>query len=99
MTEIIAEIGINHNGLMWKAMQMIRDAAAGGCKTVKFQCHIVKDEYHPSARAIIPANADEDILTMMERCSFDEGQERDLKTYAETLGMEYLCTPTTQMAP
>lgn len=98
MTEIIAEIGINHNGLFWKAMQMIRDAAAAGCKTVKFQCHVTADEYHPSARSIIPANSDEDILTMMERCSFDEGQERDLKTYAETLGMEYLCTPFSRAA-
>jgi N-acetylneuraminate synthase len=37
MTELIAEIGINHNGSTKIAMQLIDIAAASGCSWVKFQ--------------------------------------------------------------
>ena len=98
LCEVIAEIGINHNGVYWKTRQMIRDAAAAGCKCVKFQCHVVEDEYIPLAREIIPANATENIYDMMERCSFSEEDERDLKARTEELGMQYLCTPFSRAA-
>ena len=41
---VIAEIGINHDGEIEKAIQMVDDAKNSGCKCVKFQCHIVEDE-------------------------------------------------------
>ena len=98
MTIIIAEIGINHEGDMDKAFQMIGDAYDAGCKVVKFQCHIVEDEYIPLARNIIPANAKENIYDMMKRCSLTEEQEASLKQFTEELGMTYLCTPFSRAA-
>jgi len=98
MTLVIAEIGINHNGDIFKARQMIRDVAKAGCPVVKFQSHVVEDEYIPAARDIVPANADENIYDMMKRCSFTEAQERGLKQYTEELGMTYLCTPFSRAA-
>jgi len=38
---VIAEIGINHEGEMDKAIQMIMDAATAGCEVCKFQSHAV----------------------------------------------------------
>jgi len=90
---IIAEIGINHNGDIDKAFRMIGDACDAGCRVVKFQSHIPGDEMVPLARDITPANADENIFDMMDRCSFTEEQETALKDYTERLGMTYLCTP------
>ena len=98
MALVIAEIGINHDGDMFKARRMLRDVAASGCKVAKFQCHVVEDEYVPCAREIVPSNANENIYDMMQRCSFTEAQERSLKHYAEELGLEYLSTPFSRAA-
>jgi N-acetylneuraminate synthase len=43
--EIIAEIGINHNGDVKLAKQMIDVAAASGCDYVKFQKRTVSEVY------------------------------------------------------
>lgn len=90
---VIAEIGINHGGNFEKATQMITDAANVGCKCVKFQCHVVDDEYIPIARDIVPTNATENIYDMMARCSFEEWEEVMLKEMTELDGMQYLSTP------
>jgi len=45
---IIAEVGINHEGEVEKAIQMIDAAAAAGADCVKFQCHITEAEMIPT---------------------------------------------------
>jgi len=45
MTYIIAEIGINHNGDMKLAKQLMRTAAKAGCNAVKFQKRTIEDVY------------------------------------------------------
>ena len=91
--EIIAEIGINHEGDIYKAVRMIHDAHEAGATCVKFQSHVVQDEYVEAAKEIVPGNANESIWNIMERCAFSETQERALKKETEKLGMLYLCTP------
>jgi len=39
---VIAEIGINHEGSLEKAIRMVDDAAAAGCECVKFQSHVIE---------------------------------------------------------
>jgi len=95
---VIAEIGINHEGDPGKARRMIDDAAAAGCECVKFQCHVIEDEYVPAAGQVIPGNAKESILDIMRRCAFDERTERELKAYAEGRGLIYLSTPFSRAA-
>jgi len=90
---VIAEIGINHEGDPAKARRMIDDAAAAGCECVKFQSHVIEDEYVPAAGKVIPGNAKESILEIMRRCAFDEPTERELKAYTESKGLIYLSTP------
>jgi sialic acid synthase SpsE len=81
---VIAEIGINHEGDVEKAVRMIDDAAAVGCECVKFQTHVVEDEMVPNA--VVPANARESIWDIMSRCALSEDQEARLKGLQNRLG-------------
>lgn len=93
---IVAEIGINHNGNFEKALQMIDDAAEAGAECVKFQCHILEEEMIPNE--IVPDNADETIWNLIERCQFDEEQERRLQDRVQEHGMIFLSTPFSRAA-
>lgn len=93
---IIAEIGINHEGSLEKARQMVWDAWKAGCECVKFQCHVIEDEMIPNM--VVPGNATESIWDIMERCALSEEEERKLKQLAESLGMIYLSTPFSRAA-
>lgn len=95
---VIAEIGINHEGDMRKALQMIDDAYEAGAECVKFQRHVLADEMTSAARKVIPGNATESIWDIMERCALTLDNHRELKRYAESLGMIYLCTPFSRAA-
>ncbi|MCX5695192.1 MAG: N-acetylneuraminate synthase family protein [Candidatus Omnitrophica bacterium] len=88
---VIAEIGINHEGSFAKAIKMIDDAARVGCECVKFQVHVIADEMIPNE--VIPANAQESIWEIMNRCKLSEEEDRELKKYVEAKGMVYLSTP------
>ena len=90
---VIAEIGINHEGDMTKAIKMIYDAYYAGCECVKFQCHIASEEMTSDAKNIIPSNCEKSIYEVIDDCSFSEEQEIELKNIVEKLGMIYLCTP------
>lgn len=93
---VIAEIGINHEGSIEKAMRMVEDAHAAGCGCVKFQSHVIEDEMIPNN--VIPGNATESIWDIMKRCALTEEEEIKLKAYVESLGMVYLCTPFSRAA-
>ena len=93
---VIAEIGINHEGIFEKAIQMVNDAHAVGCECVKFQSHVVEDEMIPND--VVPGNTTETIWDIMVRCALSEEEEVKLKRYVESLGMIYLCTPFSRAA-
>lgn len=93
---VIAEVGINHEGDIRKALRMVEDAAAVGCECVKFQSHVVDDEMIPND--VIPGNAAESIWDIMARCALSEDEERELKAAVESRGMIYLCTPFSRAA-
>lgn len=89
---IIAEVGINHEGEMSKAIQMVDSAVSAGADCVKFQCHITEAEMIPSD--ITPGDiSDEPLWDIMKRCELTEEEERRLKKYCEEQGVIYLCTP------
>lgn len=95
---VIAEIGINHEGSMAKAKQMIDDAAKAGAECVKFQAHVIGDEMTAAAKKVIPGNADESIWDIMERCAFSEEQDRELQSYTQKKGLIYISTPFSRAA-
>lgn len=93
---VIAEIGINHEGSIKKAMQMVDDAKKAGCECVKFQTHVIEDEMIPNN--VVPGNAKESIWSIMDRCKLSEREDRKLKKYVESKGMIYLATPFSRAA-
>ncbi len=95
---VIAEIGINHEGSLETAKQMVDAAARAGIEMVKHQTHIVSDEMSGAAKKVIPGNADVSIYDIMERCSLDEAEELELKDYVESKGMIFISTPFSRAA-
>jgi len=93
---VMAEIGINHEGDIGKAVKMIDDAFAAGCECVKFQTHCIEDEM--IFNNVIPGNAKESIWQIMDRCKLSENQDIALKNYVESKGMLYLSTPFSRTA-
>jgi N-acetylneuraminate synthase len=95
---VIAEIGINHEGSLAVAKEMVDAAKAAGAEVVKHQTHIVEDEMSGAAKNTIPGNADVSIYEIMRRCSLNEDDELELKNYVESKGMIFISTPFSRAA-
>jgi N-acetylneuraminate synthase len=95
---IIAEIGINHEGSLKIAKEMVDSAYRAGVEVVKHQSHIVEDEMSAAAKKVIPGNANVSIYEIMERCSLNEADELELKNYVESKGMIFISTPFSRAA-
>lgn len=95
---VIAEIGINHEGSLQVAKEMVDAAQRAGVEVVKHQTHIVEDEMTGAAKKVIPGNADVSIYEIMERCSLNEAEELELKNYVESKGMIFISTPFSRAA-
>lgn len=85
MVEIIAEIGVNHNGDLDEARRLIDAAKAAGADTAKFQASYPDEEisrryeaaHHAVIAKLIPS------FDMLAKC----------KEHCEQVGIEFLCTP------
>jgi N-acetylneuraminate synthase len=95
---VIAEIGINHEGSLKVAKEMVDAAHRVGVEVIKHQTHIVEDEMSGAAKKVIPGNADVSIYEIMERCSLNEADELELKKYVESKGMIFISTPFSRAA-
>ncbi|WP_086774360.1 N-acetylneuraminate synthase family protein [Vibrio coralliirubri] len=95
---VIAEIGINHEGSLKVAFEMVDAAIAGGAEVIKHQTHVVEDEMSEEAKSVIPGNADVSIYEIMERCSLNEADETKLKEYVESKGAIFISTPFSRAA-
>ncbi len=95
---VIAEIGINHEGRLETAFEMVDAAAGAGAEVVKHQTHVIDDEMSGAAKKVIPGNAKESIYDIMSRCALSERDERRLKDYVESKGMIFLSTPFSRAA-
>lgn len=95
---VIAEIGINHEGSLETAFEIVDAAWKAGAEVLKHQTHIVEDEMSKEAKKVIPGNADISIYEIMERCALSEDDEIKLKEYIESKGMIFLSTPFSRAA-
>jgi len=95
---VIAEIGINHEGSLKIAKEMVDAAQRAGAEVVKHQTHIVTDEMSGAAKKVIPGNADISIYDIMERCALNEEDEYELMQYVESKGMIFISTPFSRAA-
>ncbi|MEH7503777.1 N-acetylneuraminate synthase family protein [Neobacillus drentensis] len=95
---VIAEIGINHEGSLEVAKEMVDAAYHAGAEIVKHQTHVVEDEMSKDAKNVIPGNTDVSIYQVMQRCALNEEDEIALKDYVESKGMIFLSTPFSRAA-
>ena len=95
---VIAELGINHEGSLKVAKEMVDAAQRAGVEVIKHQTHIVEDEMSGAAKKVIPGNATVSIYEIMERCALNEKDELALKNYVESKGMIFISTPFSRAA-
>jgi sialic acid synthase SpsE len=89
---VIAEVGINHEGDITKAFQLIDAAVAVNCEVIKFQCHITEKEMVPTD--ITPGNISKDRLwDIIKRCELTQNEEYQIQEYCQKKGIIYLSTP------
>ncbi len=91
---IIAEIGVNHNGKVEIARELIKAAYNAGVDAVKFQTFKAWEcasKYAPVAD-YQKGNA-ENQYKLLEDLELDFADVVDLKEYAESLGLVFLSTP------
>lgn len=84
--EVVAEIGINHEGKLEKALDMVRVAKEVGADTVKFQ--LVDPNFYDKNN---PEQAE--LYKIFRRTFIKPEQHKEIKMYANRLGLNYLCTP------
>jgi N-acetylneuraminate synthase len=96
--EVIAEIGVNHNGIMEIGLELIDAAAAAGADTVKFQSFSAdrltsrtapKADYQLKTTA-----AAESQYEMLRRLEIDDAAHRAFLKRCETRGVRFLSTVT-----
>jgi sialic acid synthase SpsE len=94
-TYIIAEAGLNHNGSVEIAKQLIDLASDAGADAVKFQKRTV-DKLAVKATLDAPDSRFPEFGTtyreIREHLEFDMGQYREIKQYSEEKGLDFLCT-------
>jgi N-acetylneuraminate synthase len=96
-TIIIAEAGVNHNGILDNAKRLIDIAVDAGADYVKFQTF--KAEKVASSKAVkaayqIKTSAEtESQLEMLQRLELDDEAHRVLINYCKERGIQFLSTP------
>jgi sialic acid synthase SpsE len=89
---VMAEVGINHEGDVVKALQLVDSAVAAGAEVVKFQCHITEAEMVPTDMK--PGDiSDEKLWDIIKRCELNEEEEQRVQAYCKEKGTIYLSTP------
>lgn len=96
-TKIIAEAGVNHNGSIELAKQMIEEAARAGADYIKFQTfkpeklvskYAQKADYQKKT-----TGSQESQLQMLEKLALSYDDFVELKKYCEQIGIGFLSTP------
>jgi N-acetylneuraminate synthase len=95
---VIVEIGINHEGSLKTAFEMVDASYKAGAEVIKHQTHVVEDEMSKEAKKVVPGNANVSIYEIMERCALNEEDETKLKKYVESKGMIFMSTPFSRAA-
>lgn len=93
----IAEIGLNHNGDISLAEEMIASAAKAGADAVKFQTFIPEKMNSPFTLSLMKnggeKNPDYGIIDFFRKFTFTAGQWERLKKVSVTCGTEFFSAP------
>ncbi len=94
-TYIIGEIGINHNGDISIAKNLIDVASDAGVNAVKFQKRDLKSLYQEDV--LENTNRYEQnfqyMIPILKKVTLSDEEMKELKDYSEKKNLEFLCTP------
>lgn len=94
---LVAEAGINHNGELEKALEMVRVAKQAGADAVKFQtfkaAEFVGDALQQFTYRSQGREVTESMLTMFERYELPRHAWREIKAECVRQGIAFLSTP------
>lgn len=79
----IAELGINHNGDLRQALELVGAAVGAGADIIKFQHHI----------PALEMSTGHEWQQLMKDCALQLEELEILKEVVESCGREFLCTP------
>jgi N-acetylneuraminate synthase/N,N'-diacetyllegionaminate synthase len=82
-TYVIAEAGINHNGDLSVAKELVTAADRAGADAVKFQTYKTDER----------AEEDSEIYDILDRCELSRADQRELFEFARERGMTMFSTP------
>jgi N,N'-diacetyllegionaminate synthase len=93
---IIAEAGVNHNGDMNLARELVRQAALAGADYIKFQAFHPDYLVHPSAQTAPYQEAntggEKHQLDMLRKYALSADQLLELKLYAQACKIDFVCS-------
>lgn len=96
MVKIIAEAGVNHNGSLELAFELVDAAYASGADCVKFQTfkagNLVTKEAQQAEYQTKNTGVKESQYSMLKRLELDYDSHQKLIAHCESLGIEFLST-------
>ena len=94
---IIAEAGVNHNGSLDMAMQLVDAAKEAGADAVKFQTfraeNLATASAHKAAYQERTTSGSETQFEMLKRLELDVNAHRKLIDYCRKIGIQFLSSP------
>lgn len=90
---VIAEIGINHNGNLDRAIDIADKAISSGAEIIKHQTHIIDEEMSKEAKKAIPGNSKISIYHIMKKCSLSEIEEKKLMKHITSKKKIFISSP------
>lgn len=94
---VVAEVGINHNGELGRALEMVHVAARAGCDAVKFQtfkaAEFVNDPTQMFTYRSQGQEVTESMLGMFQRYELPESAWPVIKAECEKAGILFFSTP------